>query len=219
MRRSAPFLFLGVGAFTGAVAAACGGATDTGLFDSPSGSDSIDAGLRADASVPHSSDAGGTVTTHDSGATTVPDSSTGTDAGHTPPPPPAATIDCAVSASVTTCDAATQVCCRTTNDNGFGGGQTTYACTPPSGCTAQGTLAIPCDDAADCTAEGFASGTVCCVTEDPSSGVAASVACTTQAACSAQTQTWLCDGTSDCPAGDTCSASTTTIPGYDICRK
>jgi hypothetical protein len=222
MRLHASIRFLSVTAFTGALLGACGGATDTGLFDSTGGVSSDDAGLSHDTGAPSTTpDSGTSHPTHDAGPSPIPDASSGDDAGHVTPPPPAATIDCAVSGTVTTCDAATQVCCRTQNGNGIGVGAATYACTPPSGCAQPGTLAIPCDNADDCTAQGFAAGTVCCVTEDPNSGVAASIACVAQTDCAAQTQTWLCnEGTaaSDCPANDTCETSTSTIPGYKICK-
>jgi hypothetical protein len=204
------------------VLAACGGATDSGLFDGP-GSVAQDGGSAGDDTNEPGLDSGTpSKANHDSGQSPIPDAKpSGDDDANPPvdsaPTHPPATIDCAVSNSVHTCDATTSVCCRTTSNSGTGNGNTTFACTPASGCAQQGALAIPCDNADDCAAQGFPSGSVCCVTAG-SDGVASSVACVAQSDCSTQSQTWLCDGTSACPTNDECDTSTTTIPGYMICR-
>ncbi len=204
------------------VLAACGGASDSGLFDGPSSASSPDSGA-----VPSTGD--DTNEPVDAGKPSKPQP----DAGHavdaapsvdanpgidSAPEPPHATIDCNVNPSIQTCDAANSVCCRTTSNSGQGNGNTTFACTAPSACAQQGSLAIPCDNADDCAAQGFAPGTVCCVTEDANSGTATSVVCAAPSACAAATQTTLCNETNVCPNGLTCATSTGTIPGYKICR-
>ncbi len=79
---------------------------------------------------------------------------------------------------------------------------------------------MPCDDAADCAAEGSPAGYVCCVTEDPNTGLAASVGCVAPADCTTGNgQTVMCDDGDPCPANETCGTSTTTIPGYKICKQ
>jgi hypothetical protein len=201
--------------------AACGGAADSGLFDGPGGA-SPDAGSAGDDTNTPVDSGTPSHPGHDSGGSPIHDAapSGANDANpevDSAPQPTSAAIDCNVSGSIQSCDAATLVCCRTTSGNGNGNASTTFACTPPSGCGQQSELAIPCDNSDDCAAQGFPGGTVCCVTED-NNGVAASVACVAQSACSAQTQTTLCNGTNACPAGETCATSTMTIPGYQICR-
>jgi hypothetical protein len=220
MRCLASLRLLSVCAVTSFVFVACDGATQSDLFLSP-GATLLDGGpfpTGDDTSNPGHDSGAPSNPNHDSGPSPTPDASpSGDDDGNadSAPPPASATIDCNVSSSVQTCDAASSVCCRTTNN----AGNTTFACTPPSGCAQQDALPIPCDSADDCAAEGYPAGSVCCVTEDPNSGVATSVACTSQSDCTEQTQTWLCNETNACPAGDSCDTSTTTIPGYKICRK
>ena len=221
MRSRRSVRLLSLGAFAGFVLAACGGATSSDLFEGPGGTTTDDGGPGTNTN--NSSDSGSPSSPgHDAGSPSKKQDagspSGGNDSGPVTPPPPSATIDCAVGGAVTTCDAATQVCCETQNGNGNGNGNGSYACTTASACSQQGSLAIPCDNASDCAAEGFGPGTVCCVTEDPNSGVATQVSCLSQADCSADTQTWMCNENGACPAGKTCNTSTTTIPGYKICR-
>lgn len=208
-RRFALALVLAAGVGLGA----CGGATDSGLFSSPPAGT---AGGDADASVP-------TV----DGAAPVPSG----DAGNHPPtrdaapphdaaPPPqpdAAPSDPGVRCGPTTCDPRTTVCCRIEN------GPTpapVYSCLTADACNQANGFSIPCDDAQDCATAGAPSGEICCLTEDPQSGLATTVQCDRKSNCQDQTQTWMCDPAASgaCPSGDTCTQSTMTIPGYTICH-
>lgn len=104
-----------------------------------------------------------------------------------------------------------QVCCY--------GASKTGTCTVQAGCDAIGSFPIPCDSAQDCTDQGQP-GTICCAQADQT-GAVTSVQCVDPSNCQASNgQTNLCDPNADnpCPNGGTCSASTVSIPGYDICK-
>jgi hypothetical protein len=138
------------------------------------------------------------------------------------PPPPADSISCG-SAS---CDPASQICCIT--DDGNGGEN--FACDTSQDCDDNNGLSLPCAKAADCIAAGSPTGTVCCVTVgngngngNGNQGGAASVACVPTLECAdPSTEAWMCDptdpSTSQCPPGETCTVSKTTIPPYSICK-
>lgn len=110
------------------------------------------------------------------------------------------------------CKPGTDVCCRL--DTAL---NPTFVCLPAVGCSAITSLAIPCDDEADCTESGTPG--VCCVTENAQSGRAESVECVAADQCGSDLQTNMCNSPSNdpCPNGGSCKPSQTTIPGYAIC--
>jgi hypothetical protein len=206
----------------------CGGAASSPLEEAPvTGTGSTDAST----SVPVTTKDASTsvpVTTYDAGSTpdaTVPDAApppgkidAGTDSA---PPPPA---DLGIACGSTTCDPSSEVCCIPSS-KGHGGGNGDPTCdNSADDCANNGGLPLPCSKAADCIAAGYPTGTVCCVTAgNGNNQAAASVDCVTAAECSdPNTQTRMCDSTgtsaSQCPVGETCSQSSTTIPPYFICQ-
>jgi hypothetical protein len=196
----------------GALLAACSGASESRLFDSnPNASpDPVDASISpADASGGGAPDAAA-APIHDAAPPVHPDAAKPT------PTPEAGPTDPGITCGSSSCNPASEVCCRTDP----GTGNPSFACVPPSGCSAAGAMPIPCANASDCLAGGSPAGTICCVTEDPQTGHATTVACVDPSSCTDQTQTWLCDpNASDaCPQGMVCTASKQTIPGYDICH-
>lgn len=192
---------------------ACGGAADSGLFDATSGaSEGTDAGTPADGA-----------TSADS--KNPPSSPPNADSGPIVPPPPqkdAASADPGIQCGTASCAVDTEVCCRT--HTGGTVGSDSFACTPPASCAdSTATLAIPCDDTADCAALGHP-GTVCCavVASQPPSQTtrAIAVSCENPAVCiSKNSRVYLCDpkDPNPCPSGAACKLSIGTLVGYYLC--
>jgi hypothetical protein len=116
------------------------------------------------------------------------------------------------------CTVGTQSCCREGDTTPY-----TDTCVPVGQCQGDGgtrSLEIPCDDTADCAAEGHPN-MVCCVEGDSSSNAAA-VTCRPPAECVAsQGRAPLCDPASPnpcSPATPKCLPSTQTLVGYSICQ-
>jgi hypothetical protein len=201
---------------SGALAFACGGAKDSGLFALPSDDvvpeqNGHDAGA-ADGSVapPPPDHDGGHPPPSDDGA---PPHEKDADLPDTNPPPPGG--DPGIRCGNTYCPPDGMVCCRTGGGVGLGD---TFTCVPPGSCQQFGELEIPCDDAADCDAKGQ-SGDICCVTQNAQTGRAEDITCLAAADCNGSLQTNMCDknAVDPCPNGGTCKPSQTTLPGYDIC--
>jgi hypothetical protein len=217
------------GGIVGAGAVGCGGAASSPLEEAPV---TVPGATDASISVPVTTQDASTsvpVTTHDAGPTlldaTVPDAApppvkidAGTDSA---PPPP---VDLGIACGVTTCDPSSEVCCIP-SPKGHGGGTTDPTCdNSADDCSNNGGLPLPCSKAADCVAAGYPAGTVCCVTAGQSNNqAAASVDCVAALECAdPNTQARMCDSSassaSQCPVGQTCSQSSTTIPPYFICQ-
>ncbi len=197
-----------------AVVSACGGAADSGLFGGSSGVGGEDSGTTGnhDASVAD----GGVMPGKDA---TAADSDTPKDSAPPPrdtsPPPP---VDLVACMGTPGCKVGADACCRKANGTAF-----TYACTPLGTCGQGGGgegLEIPCDKQRDCDLLG-APGDVCCVTGGAQGG-AADVTCRLQSECTNnQGRTNVCDPQMSTPCANTtlhCLPSTTTLPGYFICR-
>jgi hypothetical protein len=109
------------------------------------------------------------------------------------------------------CDFSTgQQCCRT--------GTTTYVC-QDAGSACTGTK-ITCDRPELC-APGDAGPVVCCadLTTTDAGPVASLVSCKLASACPINTaHTRMCDDAGQCGDAAACIQSTTTLPGYDICK-
>ena len=210
---------------------ACSGATDSGLFD-PGGSTGggnegagdaghgvLDgSGFDASTSPPDRDAHVDPVPPADS-APPVEDDAAAHDASFPDAAPSAEPPS--VRCGNTTCDPATNVCCRIP-----GGTTDVFACLSAIACGAVvGALAIPCDDAVDCAGSSPTNGTpgagneVCCATLNAQTGRAESIACMPAQSCTSTLQTNLCgpNAPDACPNGGTCKISQTTIPGYDIC--
>lgn len=176
----------------GVSAFGCGGIDEPDLFG-PIGSAQSDAGGDARSDARTGSDAG------------KKDGGVGGDAGK---PPPLGSVQC-TSGDCSISD--NQVCCYDAAKTG--------TCTAAGSCSGAGAFPIPCDSAQDCADEGQP-GTVCCAQADQT-GAVTNVECVDPSNCqSANGQTNLCDPNAPdpCPNGGTCSASTVSIPGYDICK-
>jgi hypothetical protein len=230
MRSSRPFALVGavtVVAF-GAVAAACSGA-ELSVLDEAPGASSAPPDGSALTTTPDSSGSQPTPS-HDAGASE--DASVAHDGAPLPPPPalgdsgsngedagtgqdsapPSAT---GIPCGKTTCDPGSKVCCVTWDNNG----DQSFSCDGANDCDINGGLSVPCASAADCVSAGSPAGSVCCVSEGNNPQSTPTVACVSAAAClDPGTQAWMCDPTDPaCPPGDTCRASTQTIPPYSIC--
>lgn len=189
-------VFSAFGAWCVLSAFGCGGIDEPDLFGPTTGGNPGDGGNSGDArSDAHTgADGGG----KDGGISVV-------DSGKPPPP---GTIQC-TSGDCSIAD--NQVCCYGVSKTG--------TCTSQSGCVGDGTFPIPCDSTQDCSDEGMP-GTICCATADQT-GAVTNVECVDPSNCqSSNGQTNLCDpnAADPCPNGGTCSASTVSIPGYDICK-
>jgi hypothetical protein len=193
-QKTRTFLFFAV-----AVAAGCGGASQSDLLTS-------DGGGGADAAVDNR--------VPDSGKNDVTIKDVATEM-----PPPDQGVDCPGQGF---CMVPSQVCCLDTST-----GSAMFSCTSADGDAGTGddggvavcmALSIPCDDATDCATAGMA-GDVCCVTAG-ANDTAASVMCTSTATCDMQGHARVCNpnGPADqCPNGKTCRMSTKTLPGYNLC--
>ncbi|HEY2517700.1 MAG TPA: hypothetical protein VGI39_42820 [Polyangiaceae bacterium] len=209
-----------------ALASGCGGAASSALFDQGGGGSGGDAavdsgvpGVPQDASNPPPSE-------HDAGhdATTpppVPDAAPPPVDANPPPPPdagPSAGIECGQNFKKL-CDSQTEVCCDIPSNGG--GGAPTLTCESAAQCMSDNGASVVCAKPADCEAEGFPSGTVCCATQG-SGGQGppnVTVACVAADQCQDPgSQVQLCDPNSPvCPFGTSCRVSTVTIPPYFIC--
>jgi hypothetical protein len=127
-------------------------------------------------------------------------------------PPPSGRIQC----GFVTCAVGTEVCCRKST-----GPAVQNYCSAPAACVSsplQQTVAIPCDDAADCTALGKP-GTVCCASLDQNAQVT-EITCREPRDCRSQQGRYnLCDknAADPCPNGGTCKPTNQTLPGYNLC--
>ena len=207
------------------LASGCGGAATSALFDQGGG------GGTSDGSV----DSGVPVATQDASSQPPPAEQ---DAGHdattpppvqdaepppvdaNPPPPdtgPSVGIECGQNFKKL-CDSQTQVCC---DIPGTGGGTSnTLTCESAAQCMTDNGTAVVCAKPADCEAEGFPSGSVCCATTGNGSPGPpdTTVACVAASQCQNSNQVQLCDPSNPvCPFGTTCRPSTITIPPYNIC--
>jgi hypothetical protein len=206
------FLLLALAA-GGLSAAGCNGAEDSGLFGTPSGtSDGEDSGAVEDED---GSTATGDSGTSRDGGTTKKDGGTTTEDSGTPDPDAGPTIDAAVGRTIgctidagNKCAVGNEVCCRSAG--------ALLGCTGSGACTGITQLAIPCDDALDCTALGHP-GELCCASIQ--SSAVREVACRKPSDCTASNRRNLCDpaAANNCPNGGTCSLSTQTMPGFWLC--
>jgi hypothetical protein len=207
-----PSWLFGLLALAGLSVASCTGAEDSGLFGASSSTPDEDAGSTEEQDGSVASADGGTTTkdggtTKKDGGTTTEDSGTITPEAGPPDAAVARTIGCTLDAG-TKCGVGAEVCCRSAG--------TLLACTGSGGCTGITQLAIPCDDALDCTALGHPNE-LCCATIQ-SNGVR-EVACRKAADCDVSTRRNLCDpmAADPCPIGGTCKLSTQTMPGFWLC--
>ncbi len=194
-------------------AAGCNGAEDSGLFGAPSGtSDGEDSGAveEEDGSVAAGDGAtpkDGGATKKDGGGPTTGDSGDKLDAGPTIDATVGRTIGCTLDAG-NTCAVGNEVCCRSVG--------AVLACAGSGACTGITQVAIPCDDALDCTALGHP-GELCCATIQ--SNTVREVACRKPSDCDATNRRNLCDpaAANNCPNGGTCTHSSQTMPGFWLC--
>jgi hypothetical protein len=132
-----------------------------------------------------------------------------------PLPVDSSVLDHGISCGGGECQVGTQECCRTE----FTGGGVTFACVGRGSCLGNNQIAIPCDDAADCTTLGQP-GDVCCALAQQ--GAVFQVACTSAQSCSipAGANYILCDpNTPDaCPTPRTCRSTTSATMPYTVCR-
>ena len=184
--------------FAVAIAAGCGGASQSDLLtgDGGGGSDAA-----VDNRVPDSGHADGMTK----------------DVATEMAPPPDQGVECPGQGF---CMVPSQVCCLDMST-----GSSTFSCTSSDadaggddgGATCMA-LSIPCDDATDCATAG-SPGDVCCVTPG-ANDVADLVACVPPAMCDTQGHARVCNpaGPADqCPMGKTCRMSTKTLPGFNLC--
>jgi hypothetical protein len=203
----------------------CGGAAEDGLLDGPAAAtpdaSSAPPSSPGDSGAPPSKGPPGggardaaPSPSFDANPPVVPDATPAQGVDSSPPPATDPGITCGTKKP---CDPTSKVCCVFDDGNG----NHTYDCENASTCSQNGGLGMPCANATDCLAAGSPAGTVCCVTEGQGSQAAASVACVPAAQCGGSSQSWLCDPSdpSSCPAGETCTTSTVTIPPYSICVK
>ena len=192
--RSTIFLALGL--------VACGGATDTDLFNG-SPQPGTNASVQKDTSVTPTPDSGVTDTgsTPDTSIadTSVPDTSM----------PPTSKIQCGNSM----CNVGTEVCCRSGFQN------FTYACVANKGqCNNQGSIVLECSKAENCPNM----GDVCCAALQlqGQANIATGTRCTAANQCVGNNNVIVCDpaAMNNCPNGGNCSISTITLPNYDICK-
>jgi hypothetical protein len=145
--------------------------------------------------------------------TALPDASSDGEGGvvDAAPDVPTSPLACGMA----TCDALTQVCCRT-GDPSDASTQTFACVATPSDC--KNGLAVTCAESANCTALGHP-GEECCGVVPDGGSIATSTACVAPGACKG---VLLCQpgDDEDCAldAGQTCSASVATILGFLICR-
>ena len=215
------FLFVGTIAL-----AACGGASDSGLFggDSTFPGSTADGGATAvppNAGAEAGSDRGGTADSPRADGSVGPGEGGLVDAS--PAPIDAAIdqgplLDPGVKCGTETCAVPSDVCCRSGT-----AGLETFACAASGGsdCTLPGDLPVPCDDARDCAALGRP-GSVCCAQEtvDPVSQTASvtTVTCRSPGSCSGNGRRVVCDTTpGGCPAGMACT-TTLAFPGFNLCQ-
>lgn len=213
-----------LGSSTAFAFAACGGASESGLFgEGPTlpGSDP-DAGVASPAA---NSDGGSGALPGRGGA---PDASLGpadgapgdaallpVDARADRPPP---TADPGVQCGVDPCKVPADLCCRSGT-----AGQERFACAASGGaaCLLPDDLQIPCDDARDCATLGRP-GSVCCAQESIPAGAqtptVTSVSCRSPGSCSGNGRRVVCDTLPGaCPVGTVCAA-TATFPGFNLCQ-
>jgi hypothetical protein len=202
---------LGLGALVCASFAACGGATDTQLFDD-AGQPINDATTVEDTGTKSDGGTGTDATTQDAvviDAVTV----------DVPIGPQDSKIHC----GTTTCSAQTQICCATF------GQTTTYACvSSPSDCQGQSQTPIGCTSHDNCASQGQPNDICCASGQGPINpnpncqgfSTVAQVQCQSscdpnqgefEVGCSVQTQ-----NCSDTTA--TCITSKCTLPGITICQ-
>jgi hypothetical protein len=235
---SSSLVRIGLAASVSGALAACGGAANSPLEDAPSAATgtadaSTSTGFGGSQGSP-SADAGSPSGTKDAGPSspvTSKDAGASVDSGSSSSPPAKdAGIDSAappesdpgIECGGGLCEPGSQVCCMNGSD---------FNCDDATDCTSNGGLPLPCVKTADCLAANYPAGTVCCVTAGGKGGgnggggkggggdQASSVACVPAADCQGQSQTQLCaQGGTDCPAGETCTQSTGTIPPYFICE-
>lgn len=201
--------------FSGAIVcasfAACGGATDTPLFD--------DAGQPQDDATAQDTGSGKDVGNPEKDVTTPDVGVQDVVTVDVPIKPADSKIHCGTS----TCSAQTQVCCATF------GNTTTYACVSSlSDCTGTQQVPITCSSQDNCASQGLA-GDICCASgqgpTNPNPNCA-NFSTTGQVQCQAtcdpnagefevgcSTQTQNCIDTSQ-----SCITSQCTLPGMNICR-
>jgi hypothetical protein len=207
LARTAFGTLVSLGIVLAAGGAACGGAKNNDLFGGASFGDGAvvgadGSGVGGDSGVLPGAD-----------ASTLPDASSEAgrrDAGRDADPDDPG-IRCGNMGAF--CAVGSHVCCRSALDQ--------FTCTTFGNCNSVGSMAIPCDDTADCAKLGL-SGKLCCATVDTLQGRATEVTCRSQGDCTTNASRYvLCDPNLPtavaCPNNGVCRLSSQTLPGFYLC--